>query len=491
MSAKNEIDAERRRAVDGSQLVRQLGVDSQEIQWRKEYSNFDQRDRQRIETVGDVVEPHFDALLSDFYSHLKTFDETVAIFGRSTKTFDHLREDQRAYLSQLFGGEYDQQYFESRARIGRIHDMLDLGPKIYLGAYNVFYEHMVDALVADIKDQLEADGSADDALEPADALDQLGENLLSVFKIMNLDQQIVMDTYIHSYSQDIQRELDRQQSVSNTVHDASREAKEAGKQITQTADEISDAATSQAESVGQVASEVSNMSATVEEIASTADEVATQSRQADDLAQEGTEAADQARSVMDAVADSSEEVVEDMDDLQSRIDDIDEVVEVINEIAEQTNLLALNASIEAARAGEAGEGFAVVADEVKHLAEESQTHASDIEHLIDEIQTDASSTVTSLEETTKKVDAGIQQVEAAMETLEHIADAVQGVSQGIQEVSDASDDQAASSEEVASMVSELVDQADHVADKIEDIAAANEQQTEQIHEIEETVAQLT
>jgi len=101
-----------------------------------------------------VVDPVIDDAVDEFYDHLRSYDETVEIFGRSSKGIDALKGNQREYLEGLFAGQYDRTYLESRARIGKIHDMLDLGPRIYLGAYSVFYRHLIDAVVEELKTDL-------------------------------------------------------------------------------------------------------------------------------------------------------------------------------------------------------------------------------------------------------------------------------------------------------------------------------------------------
>lgn len=348
MSSESKIDDERRRQVNGTQLIDDIGIDSQEISWRKDFTNFEQEDRQRLEGMAETIEPVIDETVDAFYDHLNAYEETVEIFGQSTKGIDQLKQAQRQYLQGVISGQYDEQYFQSRARIGKIHDMLDLGPKIYMGAYSVFYEHMIEALVDDMKTQLaQSDGGTAmvqteeptldtaEPLSPGAALEKLGDQMLSLFKITSLDRQVAMDTYIHSYSQEVETELERQQEIAEDLQSAAMEAKDTGENIIESTEEISQLADTQADSMRNVAGEVSNMSATVEEIAATADEVATTSERAENLAEEGKDAADEALHVMDSVSDSSQTVVEDVETLQERIDEIDGIVEAINDIADQ------------------------------------------------------------------------------------------------------------------------------------------------------------
>ena len=132
---------------------------------------------------------------------------------------------------------------------------------------------------------------------------------------------------------------------------------------------------------------------------------------------------------------------------------------IIDDIAYQTNLLALNAAIEAARAGEHGKGFAVVAAEVRKLAERSQVAAQEIGQL-------AGSSVKMAEQAGKLLDEMVPSIKKTSDLVEEIAAASQEQSQGVGQINGAmgqlnkaTQQNASASEELAATAEEMGGQA--------------------------------
>jgi len=132
---------------------------------------------------------------------------------------------------------------------------------------------------------------------------------------------------------------------------------------------------------------------------------------------------------------------------------------IIDDIAYQTNLLALNAAIEAARAGEHGRGFAVVAAEVRKLAERSQIAAQEIGEL-------AGSSVEMAESAGKLLDTIVPSIKKTSDLVQEIAAASEEQSSGVGQINTAMDQlnqitqqNASSSEELAATSEEMSGQA--------------------------------
>nr|WP_323148613.1 methyl-accepting chemotaxis protein [Pseudomonas oryzihabitans] len=141
---------------------------------------------------------------------------------------------------------------------------------------------------------------------------------------------------------------------------------------------------------------------------------------------------------------------------------IAEKIGIVDDIAYQTNLLALNAAIEAARAGEHGKGFAVVAAEVRKLAERSQVAAQ-------EIGTVAKSSVALAERAGSLLDEIVPSIGKTSDLVQEIAAASEEQSSGVsqinnvmQQLSQITQQNASASEELAATAEEMSGQAEQL-----------------------------
>jgi len=264
----------------------------------------------------------------------------------------------------------------------------------------------------------------------------------------------------------------------------------ASSQISSSSEEMAAGAQEQTSQAAEVASAVEEMTKTIVENSKNASDTAGTAKEAKGAAEAGGKVVEETVAGMKEIADVVKKSAGTVQELGKSSDQIGEIIGVIDDIADQTNLLALNAAIEAARAGEQGRGFAVVADEVRKLAERTTKATKEIAGMIKKIQLDTKGAVESMDEGTKKVDAGIALADKAGFSLHEIVGISQKVTDMVTQIAAASEQQSSASEQISKNVEGISAVTGETAQGVQQIARAAEDLNRLTANLEQLVAKF-
>ena len=92
----------------------------------------DMMDRRNAEHFWPLVECPLGSIIDNFYADIR---RSSISFLLSDQRIDQLKATQKEHWKSLFGGRFDQQYFNSASLVGIKHYELGLDPKWYIAGY--------------------------------------------------------------------------------------------------------------------------------------------------------------------------------------------------------------------------------------------------------------------------------------------------------------------------------------------------------------------
>lgn len=431
-------------------LPTRMGTSPEELARRIAYVGLVTEDMSLLRELAPVIERHADEIVDGFFANLRGFPELEALIRDAGADMERLRHLQHTYLLDLFRGELDTGYFERRPRVGAAHPRLGLTPRWYLGGHAVLLQRIAPHIFSHWR------WRGGQALKA----------LLALNKVLTLDAQFAMDTYLHGLTAEMQSMSVDRDALRQRMADYQRligrvaqgdlteriavlgedELAQLGANLNQMVDHLADMTSEVAESsnamlvsveqvraaigaqssgAAQQAASVNETTATLEQIKATSQQNLDKAGALKDVAEraraegdEGLEAVSAAVGAMRHTRGQVESIAGHILTLNERLQQIGDITDAVGELAQQSKMLALNASIEAAKAGEAGRGFAVVAEEVRDLADQSRQATTQVQGILAEIHNAAARAVRAVEEGNQAAERGAQLADRAGETLQ-------------------------------------------------------------------------
>lgn len=241
--------------------------------------------------------------------------------------------------------------------------------------------------------------------------------------------------------------------IMHSLQDVSQSIDGGAVQVSQAAQNLADGATAQASALEELAANIADVNNEVKNTAKNAEQANKYSIGTGDEAKHSSEHMDDLVGAMEEIANSSLE--------------IRKIIKTIEDIAFQTKILSLNAAVEAARAGESGKGFAVVAGEVRNLADRSERAAKSTAKLIKTSVEAIDNGNRIVQETEQSLRTVIDRTIGVTEIVSKIAAATQNQSLaieqidiGVEQISNVVQSTSATAEETAASSAELAGQSD-------------------------------
>lgn len=327
-------------------------------------------------------------MVDRFYEGVSANNELASIINNHSQ-IERLKVTLQRHISGIFEARIDTPYIQDRQRIAAVHVRIGLQSKWYLGSFQSLTTTFVNLLNT-------LGLSNEDAAKAVSAFT----------KIINLEQQLVIEAYEDVEKQARERVNDTKQGIINTIQSTAQELNAISEETTAALHEISSEASDIAEATEQGLALVA---------------------ETEQKSKHGQTELHEQNELMHTILTSVNELDVTMTKLRDSSNKISEIVNLVTTIADQTNLLALNASIEAARAGEHGKGFAVVADEVRKLAEETKKAVANVSHLINDTENNITSMANSVTNVDSQIHQSVETQTRLSESFGAITTAVSGI----------------------------------------------------------------
>jgi signal transduction histidine kinase len=165
----------------------------------KRYARFTPADAELVASFAQHAAPHFPRIAGEFYERLLEHEDAYRVF-EGDEQIARLKTSMVGWLARLFGGDYDDRYFEASKALGRLHVNIGL-PSRYVSAGMLLLRSELTAVVS------QRTARVDEAVRIVDALSRL----------MDIELALMLDSYHEHLASRVRTEQERRLSALGTL----------------------------------------------------------------------------------------------------------------------------------------------------------------------------------------------------------------------------------------------------------------------------------
>lgn len=388
------------------ELVKQTGNDintlNERVLEKLALLQINQETLQYIQEVKPLLLPYSKELAKKFYDRITSIEHLSNIINKYSSV-ERLKVTLVKYIEQFLQGIIDDEYINTRKKIGEVHSRINLTVDYFISAHQILLQEMITILKENNRFKKEKMLNAISAIQ----------------KVGVFDQQLIADVYMEVTFKNFLFEISNLLNQTTEIN---------------TTRQLITAMDYQMKETYSVTAATEEMSSSLQEVAAYTGKVADGTNDAFKSVSESKNIIDKTLQLIEEVGALYKEVIKKINKLSEEVTKTENVIHVIEDIANQTNLLALNASIEAARAGEQGKGFAVVADEVRNLSNHTKEHIEQISNNIKTLQEISIEVEKDINQTGELIDESVKVASVSELEINQIVKSMEEINQAISQI---------------------------------------------------------
>lgn len=180
-------------------LLEQMKFSDFEISKRKVLFDLTETDFDLLRSCRLAVVERLDWAIDEFYARQLDNPEIALIIGDSD-TLGRLKNSMRGYIVEIFEGNYDEAYVNSRLRVGKVHWRIGVTPKYFLSALRLLYGVLCTIIE-----------------ESSDGREEVAAKEATLLKMLFFDSQLVFDTYIFALQSEVMAAQDETSEYADSL----------------------------------------------------------------------------------------------------------------------------------------------------------------------------------------------------------------------------------------------------------------------------------